>query len=60
MGSALPNEKLNRNNFASWDFISCTNTLPDKAIGDTLKERKQINPAQRIPYTQHGSKPQAE
>ena len=48
MGSALPSEKLDRNNFASWEY-----KMHQYLVGHV------INPAQRLSNTQHGSKPQA-
>ena len=64
MGSALPREKLDRNNFASWEY-KMYQYLVDKylchynlAIGATSKEHKKIDPTQQLLNTQHGSKSQ--
>ena len=48
MGSALPSEKLDGNNFASWEY-----KMHQYLVGHV------INPAQRLSNTQHGSNPQA-
>ena len=60
MGSALPNERLDRNNIFHRGSTRCINTFSDKVIGATSKERIKINLAQWLPNTKHGIKPQDE
>ena len=52
MGSFLTNEKLERNNFAFWQYKMYTNTLSAKVFGATSEEHKKINPTQWMPNMQ--------